>query len=131
MAQCDIQSLIDDASCSTCIPGGILAVVQTQLLCRIWQALDPMANCDLQTLLTSASCMACPPAGVLAIVQTQLLCEISSAIKGGISGVTGVDCDVVDPTAAPTNPCTLFYNSATGGLWMWNGSAWILMIAGG
>lgn len=38
MATCNVQSLLDDASCFECLPPGLWAVLELQLLCEILAA---------------------------------------------------------------------------------------------
>jgi hypothetical protein len=123
MANCDVQSLVSEANCFN----GLYDIRQIQLvnlalLCRILQTQDPMATCDVNTLMESAKCFDCLSEFQLAMLQAQLLCEIQAG--GGTGGGSGVTCGVVNPVAAPTGTCGIYYRTDTGSIWLWDGAAW-------
>lgn len=84
-----------------------------------------MATCDPETLLASSKCFAGLPQDQIMAIIVQLLCEIYNAGVGG-----GVLCGAKDPSTAPTNACTIYYNTLTGGMWIWDGAAWAQVIGG-
>jgi hypothetical protein len=76
--------------------------------------------------MNDAKCFACLGPREMQLIELQLLCEILAASS---TSVGAVDCGLVDPVVAPTNSCTLYYRTDNGGLWMWNGVSWIVLIA--
>ena len=118
---------MDEAGCLACLPPNQLAAINTAILCRIAINYGAMATCDPQTLVESAACFACLSPFQLQIIQTQLLCEILNSAAG--SGGGGVLCGVLNPVAAPTGTCALYYRIDNGSLWMWNGVTWVPLIA--
>lgn len=132
-ATCNPQTILDSASCFACRSAGELEIIKTALLCQILQNLNPVASCDPNTLLANASCFACLPHGTLQIIQTQLLCDIASNGTGGGGG--GATCGTIDPVAAPTGSCGIYYQLASGAtpssIWVWDSglAAWVKVVA--
>jgi hypothetical protein len=60
--------------------------------------------------------------------ERQLLAKILNAIGGGGGGGGGVSCGAVNPVAAPSSTCAIYFNTAAGSLWAWNGSAWLPLV---
>lgn len=79
MAECDVQSLMDDAACFNTLTPFQLAVVQAELLKQILLAMDPGADTSPEALLESGKCFNGIEPGLLRVIQLQLLCEISQA----------------------------------------------------
>lgn len=98
----------------------VLTILQTTLLCKILQNVNPMASCDIQSLLDSGKCFACVPPQQLTIIQTELLCEILQA--GGTGGQGCILCGTSDPVDSPKAACdcALFYNRTNGSFWYWD-----------
>lgn len=38
MATCNVQTLLNRAQCFACLTPGVLAIIELQLLCEIWQS---------------------------------------------------------------------------------------------
>lgn len=129
MATCNVSVLLSDGACFCGATVSPVKLAKLSLLCAIAKALDPMAVCDLPTLLTEGKCFCAVTKNPFEIAELQLLCNIRAGITGEISGVTGVNCGTADPVAAPVSPCTLYYRSDVGSLWMWNGSTWVALIS--
>lgn len=55
--------------------------------------------------------------------ERQLEAKILNVLGGGGGGGT-VGCGVVDPVAAPSGSCALYFNQLAGSLWGWNGVSW-------
>lgn len=123
MATCAVQPLLDDAACFAATTAGQLQWLQTVLLCRILQALDPMAECDVQGLLDDAACFAALPAGVLQLVQAQLLCNINTNIVNALPL-----CGSGDPNTNGTGNGTIcgqtYVDTGTNTVYHWNGTDW-------
>ena len=110
MAACNVQDLVSEAACYTCISPGMQELVNTALLCRIARALDPTMTCDVQALIRDAACYTCIPPGMQALVNTALLCAISQAIGGGMPSSDQVACGHGAPVAAPSGTCSIYYD---------------------
>jgi hypothetical protein len=127
VTQAEIQELIDDVPCDLCYMSPGLAQY------AILAAMLDIANGDsvpatTQALISEANCLLCMvPPGLVPYLQIQALRNISSGGSGSGSG--SVTCGVADPVAAPTVTCALHYRRDNGALWMWNGAAWIQLIA--
>lgn len=81
---------------------------------------------DAETLANEASCLLCQVSpGMLPYVMIAAIRGISTAVTGGGS----VTCGAADPVAAPTGSCGLYFRTDTGGLWAWNGAAWVALIS--
>lgn len=106
----------------------MLAAIRIRLLCAIIDG-QTMA-CDVQTLVDAAKCIEnCVPAGMMASVEIYLLCQIANSGIGGGGSSSGVTCGTVDPSAGPSGSCALYYRKDTGRVWVWDGSAWQIVIA--
>lgn len=123
MATCDTSELMASSNCFSCLEPYQLQLINTSLLCQILQAYTPMASCDVSALLASSNCFACLQPAQLLWLQTQLLCEIL-AVAGGGAGGGAVTCGLVNPVAAPTTTCGIYYRTDTGSIWLWDGAAW-------
>lgn len=131
MASCNPQELLDASNCFGCLNAYQLSLVQASLLCRIYQASNPMASCSPQDLLNSASCFQCLNGYQLLLVSTQLLCEILNA--GGAGGQGCLLCSAnSDPVDPPSCDCALFYRRDNMNVWLWNSgtAAWVLTLGG-
>jgi hypothetical protein len=130
MATCTTSDLLQEAACFSCLSPIQLELIQTAMLCRILQNVDPMANCDVNTLLESANCFTCLFPFQLQVVQTQLLCEILNS--GGGLGSSCLLCGDSDPVETPLCECALYYNKSTSSFWYWdsNLSIWAMLIGG-
>jgi hypothetical protein len=122
----DPTPFIDAAKCSWCkIPPGMIWYAVLAALIDVGNG-DTVST-DPNVIMDEARCLECAiPAGYLPYA---ILAAISNITGGGGGGTGGVTCGVADPVAAPANACTLFYRTDTGTLWMWNGSAWVNLIA--
>lgn len=121
----EVQELIDDVPCDLCnAPPGLAMYMVAAALIDLANGEDvPVTT---QELITEANCLLCLVSpGLLPYVMITAIRQISS----GGGGTGGVTCSTADPVAAPTNACTLHYRTDTGGLWMWNGSAWVALIS--
>src|SRR5438552_839803 len=117
MATCSASELMAEAACYCGATPNGLEQMKLALLCKIWQANDPMAQCDAASLMESAKCFDCLTPRQMDMVQTQILCEILQS--GGGGGQSCLLCGTVDPTATPKCPCAIYYNSAVGSFWIW------------
>ncbi len=61
-------------------------------------------------------------------VPLLILGAVSAIAAGGGSG-GGVACGAVNPVAAPSGTCALYFNTVAHSLWVWNGAAWEALIA--
>lgn len=101
--------------------------VKLAILCNYAAGIN--MTCDVPTLLEAAKCFECQiPLGMVGYIELYLLCQLASGQAGG-GGGGGVTCGTSDPVAAPTGTCALYYRTDNGSLWMWNGSAWNVLIA--
>lgn len=125
-----VQSLLTASNCLACIPNNQLLLIQTEVLIQLLLIANPMADTSIQGLLAQSNCLACIPPNQLALIQTQLLIQLLVATQSGTGGTGGVECGIVNPVAAPTNTCTLFYNTANQSLWYWDaaGVKWQALI---
>lgn len=126
---CTSESLANASVCQfACIPPGILGAIKIRLLCAILNG-ETMA-CDATTLIEAAKCLECQiPPGMLGAIEVYLLCQIANSGTGGGGGSSGVTCGVVDPVAAPTGACGVYYRTDNKGVWVWTGAAWFPIIA--
>lgn len=118
---CEPSSVMAASKCFMCLDEAEQAAIQTYLLCQIAGMI-----CTPQTLMTAAKCYMCLGPAQLQAINTYLLCQI---LAGGGSGAADVDCGVVDPTVAPTTTCAIYYRTDNGAVWVWNGAAWLQIIA--
>lgn len=125
---CTSESLAVAAQCLECkIPRGFTPYIKLALLCAIVNGDTSMA-CDSQSLVDAAKCLECKiPLGFVPFIEIYLLCQIASGGTGG--GGAGVTCGIVNPSAAPTGSCAIYYRTDTLQMWFWNGAAWQLVIA--
>jgi len=126
MTAAEVQTLIDDVPCDLCnAPPGLAMYM-------VAAALIDVSNGDAvpestQELISEANCLLClVPPGLLPYVMIQAIRGITTGGGGGTGGVT---CSAADPVAAPANACTLHYRTDNGNLWMWDGAAWVALIA--
>jgi hypothetical protein len=122
---CNPQDLLDAARCFVCLSPTQAQVIRIRLLCAIATS-TPMAACDPNTLLEAANCLMCLSPGQLQAIEISLLCQIASGAGTGGGGAT---CGIVDPVAAPTGSCGLYYRTDNGAFWAWTGAAWLQLIA--
>jgi hypothetical protein len=102
--------------------------IKLALLCAI--ANGTTMDCSSQNLVNQANCLMCQiPSGMVDAIEIYLLCQIaSSGGGGGGGGGAGVTCGAVDPVAAPSGTCGLYYRTDNGGVWIWTGAAWLQVI---
>jgi hypothetical protein len=117
-----------DARCYLCLSDKQLAAVQTVVLCRILNQLDPMA-CNISDLLAESQEYLFLGTREMAAVQTALLCLIYHQSSGPTTGGS-VIIDTVDPVADPGMESQLWINRTTGGVWYWNDTtdSWVSLI---
>lgn len=123
MPTCNMQELMSAANCFANSTTQVLTILQTTLLCKILQNVNPMASCDIQSLLDSGKCFACVPPQQLTIIQTELLCEILQA--GGTGGQGCIVChDNFSPDPPPVGcDCALQYGRLDSYLGYWDSVA--------
>lgn len=82
MATCNVQTLLDTNPCLSALDPYTLEVVETQLLCALYNNLDSGAeiSCDIQTLLDDGKCFFGLSSFQLRVVRAQLLCEIAALL---------------------------------------------------
>jgi hypothetical protein len=131
MAQaCDPQSLLTSAACQLgCLSSKQLKAIQVTLLCAILNG-GPVMTCDPPTLLSNAKCLMCLEPWQLDAIAIYLLCQILANGGTGGGGGSGVTCGIVDPVAAPTGSCGIYYRTDTGKMWVWDGAVWQIEIGG-
>jgi|SRR6185436_5583269 len=128
---------------ATCDPGELLALTgccdtysQHDLLriivgarCQLLQLIDPMATCDFSQLMQDTSALAGKSPHDLLRIIAGVDCEILQA--GGTGGQSCLLCGDVDPVAAPSCTCAMYYNKMMGALWIWNNDtlAWELIFS--
>jgi hypothetical protein len=121
---CDPAQLAANAQCLFCaFNGPELKAIAIRLLCAIRDG-ETMA-CDSASLADAAKCIECGvPQGMLDAVIVSILCQIASNTSI-IAGQGAVLCQNGPPTVTPTVPCSVDYNTATGTIWVWDGTNWI------
>ncbi len=122
----DATTLLDETKCFVCLPPGMWQLLKLGLLKQILLASDPMADTSATALLAAAKCYECLPPGMWQLIELGLLQQIVDG--GGAGGGGGVTCGAVDPVAAPTGSCAIYFNTAAHSLWAWNGAAWEALI---
>jgi hypothetical protein len=110
------QQVASAAVCYDCIPQGYRESAMIYLLAQI--AGSTMTPSELAA---AAVCYDCIPTGYRLSVIVYLLAQIAA---GGAAGGGGVTCGAVDPVAAPSGSCALYYNTSSGALFLWDGAAW-------
>ena len=86
-------------------------------------------NCDPLSLVEAAKCFTGIPLNMFGPIELAVLCQIASGGGGGGSPAK-VFCYNVDPTVDPGVSCALAINTASGGLFYWDGSNWHQVIGG-
>ncbi len=71
---CDLQSLLSNGACFSCLSPGQWEDVRLALLCRKVNGVT--TPCDVATLLAEGACFTCLPAGQKAIIELSLLCQL-------------------------------------------------------
>lgn len=127
MAACDVQTLIAEANCWTCVSPGLQQLGILSLLCRIGKALDPDMSCSPSSLLADAACFSCLSPGMLRLIELQLLCNISNSISGGMT-TDAVSCGHGVPVAAPTATCAIYIDLDSTAIYYWDGGNWVLKV---
>ena len=120
----EVQTLIDSVPCDLCnSPPGLQMYLVLAAMIDIANG-DPVPE-TTQGLITEANCLLCMvPPGLVPYLMVQALRDISSGGGGGGGGSGSVLCGAVDPVAAPSGTCGLYYRTNDGSLWKWNGAAW-------
>jgi len=124
------QEKLDEAGCLNCFTVYQLLLIQTQLLFDILNGAGTMTTFDqAQSKLNDANCLSCFTSYQLQLIQSQLLFDISS---GGSGGASCLLCGAINPVAAPTCTCALYYNTANGSFWYWDNGllTWVMLIGG-
>lgn len=123
---CTSTALIDATRCQECqIPPGMIPYVKLAILCNIVNGVT--MTCDSATLIEAAKCFECQiPLGFVPYIEVYLLCQIASGSSGSGGGIT---CGVVNPSAAPSGSCAIYYRTDTLQMWFWDGAAWQIVIA--
>lgn len=82
MAACNVQELLTANPCLAALSPHMLEVVETQLLCGLFNHLDSGAEmtCDIEALLADASCFYNLSSEQLRVIRVQMLCEIGALI---------------------------------------------------
>lgn len=77
---CDIQELLSANPCISNLNPHMLEVVETQLLCGLFNHLDSGAEftCDIEALLADSSCFYNLSSQQLRIIRVQMLCNIGA-----------------------------------------------------
>jgi hypothetical protein len=120
----DANTLLAEAACYDCgTPPGQWQLLKLGLLRQILLASDPVADTSPAALLEAAKCYVCMPPGLWQLLELGLLQQIVAG--GGTGGGGGVTCGVVDPVAAPTGSCAIYYRTDTGTIFVWDGAAWL------
>ena len=83
MAACNVQTLMRDASCFTCVPPGFFQPLKLALLCQWLHTLNPAADCSVSALMRSAQCFVCLSPGEWQILKLQLYCNLANGGGGG------------------------------------------------
>lgn len=81
MATCNPQTLLDSDPCLSALNPMDLEIVETQLICALYNNLDSGAeiSCDIQTLLDDGKCLP-RDSFQLRVIRAQLLCEIAALL---------------------------------------------------
>lgn len=74
MAQCNVTTLAQDASCFTCLPSGYFLPIKLALLVAILATKGVTLSVD--ELLDRSKCFTCLAPGQQAILKLSLLCNI-------------------------------------------------------
>ncbi len=124
---CTSQALVTGAQCIyPCVPIGLSKYIKLALLCAAVNS--QTMDCSAQNLVNQALCLqTCIPPGMVDAIEISLLCTLVNNIAaggGGGGGTGSVLCGVIDPVAAPTGSCAIYYRSDTAKFWFWDGAAW-------
>jgi hypothetical protein len=121
MATLTVPQLIAATNCDLCkIPPGLLPYAILAGLLDILRGV-PVPT-DPQTLISEANCLLCAlspgmvPYATLAALRSLSTSGVFNAVMYGIA----------NPTVPPTSGSGIFYNTATGAVWIWNAAtaAW-------
>ncbi len=125
---CDSTTLVNGAYCNFCnLSGSMLYAIKLRLLCAIANG-DMSIACDSASLVEAAKCYECQiPYGMMPAIEIYLLCFIAQNGTGA-GGGGGITCGTVDPVAAPTGTCAIYYRKDTAKFWYWDGAAWQVFI---
>lgn len=123
---CNPADLMEAARCFVCLSPTQAQVIRIRLLCAIVNG--EVISCDANSLMAAANCIQCLAPGQLQAIEIYLLCQIATSGAGG-GGSSGVTCGVVDPVAAPTGSCGVYYRTDNGAVWVWKGAVWLQVIA--
>jgi hypothetical protein len=118
---CTAQNLMNSAKGLVNLSQAQLQWINTYLLCQILLKGSPMASCEPQELLNAASCFSCLSQKELLQIQVELQCEILNS--GGTGGSSCLLCGNVDPTAAPSCDCAIYYNRPNATFFYWDAVA--------
>jgi hypothetical protein len=79
---CDVQALLDTNPCYSALSPHMAEVVETQMLCSLFNHLDSGAEftCDIQALLDEAECLYNLSSDQLRVIRLQLLCNIGGLV---------------------------------------------------
>jgi hypothetical protein len=107
------QDIATGAACYACIPDKLAALLYI---------LATNAGMTPQEIATGSACYSCIPDKLAAVLYL-----LDSGGSGGGGG--SATCGLVDPVAAPTGDCGLYYNTVDQSFWAWSGSAWVELIS--
>jgi hypothetical protein len=109
------QEIATGAACFSCIPDKLAALLY--LLATNAGMTDP------QAIATASACYSCIPDKLAAILYL-----LDGGGGGGGGGGESL-CGAVDPVAAPSGTCGLYFNTVAQSFWAWDGANWIQLIA--
>jgi hypothetical protein len=101
--------------------------------CQTLQLIDPMAACDFNTWLQDTSFLKGKSIHDLLRIIVGVECAVLNA--GGLGGDSCILCGTVDPVAAPSCDCALYYKRTVDGngeFWYWDADtlAWVKFLGG-
>lgn len=74
MARCNVDSLLAQANCFTCLPGGYFLPIRLALYSAILA--EKGVTLSVDELISRAKCFVCLPSGQQSILKLVLMCQI-------------------------------------------------------
>lgn len=115
------QEIINGSACIDCgVPQGYRLSALVYLFSEI------AGVTDVQTILAGARCIDC---GIPEGMRLSALIYLAGLISdGGSGGSFSPSCSASDPTDPPTGSCGMHINTATGAIFIWDGTQWVFKV---
>lgn len=88
--------------------------------------LATIADVTIEEIIAGSACFRC--LSDFNAAQLFLLNSIATDTAAAAAAAGQVQCGAVDPVAAPTGSCSLYYNTSTTALFEWIAPNWILKV---